>query len=398
MEPLAHGHAPTMADTSLNQTAAPETNPAAKPAVSTGTKPAEIVTPLTELDLDSLLDEELDADLPRPKSKEDKKATPAKKKEETDTDAETETDEVEETEEEEESETPDGTETETEGVDDTETEDPEIGDDDEVDPEKPPKGFENVPKGIWKRQNKLIQKQRELKSQIAKGPFQITPTPESPLADVESVEVLDNRIATAKQVRKWCQENPEGGTLKGSNGREVELTPDQVQNRLALAEAVIEAAPDMKVMLSQREQEKPWEIAESITPGLFEDGTPEYQFMKDLVSKVPHIKHHPAWEVIVAAAAKGMRQTVEERTGKAKYVRYELDKDGKLIAPKKKAQGNGKTDKASPAKPKPPSTPEASRPAITRTPQKSGNRPAQRPSSDGDSDVAAMLADELGDF
>lgn len=386
-----------MADIPQNQTAATDTTPAATPAgqdkKSTVTPPAkEIVTPLTELDLDAMLDEELDADLPKPKSKPDEKANPKKPDEkpegdDLDPDADPDPD-------------PEGDNPENPDPDNND-EPADIGDDDEVDPEKPPKGFENVPKGIWKRQNKLIKAQRELKAQLAQGPVQIAPTPANPLADVESVEALDQRLTTAKAVRDWCRDNPDGGTVKGAGGREVELTADDVRARMAMAESVIEAAPDVKVMLTQRAQEKPWELAEAIAPGLLTNkASEEYRFMTDLLKAVPELKRHPAWEVVAAAAAKGMRQTVEERTGRAKYVRYELDKDGKMIAPRK-AQGDGNKDKANPdkTKPKPTTTPAATRPALTRDPKKDTATPPVRQSpNEGDEQVAAMLADELGDF
>ena len=402
------GMTPHMADTNTqNQTAATATKAAATPAASSVTTSAKADIPLTELNIDSLLSEELgddedssldaelDSDLPGMQSKKDKKAPPAKKKEEKETE-ETQTEEETETEETETEETEEETETE-----ETETETADIGDDEEVDPEKPPKGFENVPKGIWKRQNKLIKAQRELKAQLAQGPVQIAPTPANPLADVESVEALDQRLTTAKAVRDWCRDNPDGGTVKGAGGREVELTPEDVRARMAMAESVIEAAPDVKVTLTQRAQEKPWELAEAIAPGLLTNkASEEHRFMTDIMKAVPELKRHPAWEVFVAAAAKGMRQTVEERTGKAKYVRYELDKDGKMIAPKK-APGEGKKDKAGPdkAKPKAPTPPTATRPALTRDPKKDAEaKKAANSPSQGDSEVAAMLADELGDF
>lgn len=393
---------PNMADLNTqNQTAATDTSPAASPAGSDKRSPVtqagkDAVTPLTELDLDSMLSAELDTDLPRPKSKKDKKATPdnetdeeTEEETETQTELETETEETETESEEEETETPG----------ETEDEPAEIGDDEEVDPEKPPKGFEKVPKGIWKRQNKLLQKQRELKAQIAQGPVQITPTPANPLADVETVEALDQRLASVKAVRDWCRENPDGGTVKGAGGREIELTPEDVKSRMAFAESVIEAAPDVKVMLTQRANEKPWEVAETIAPGLFEKTTEEYRFMTDILKAVPELKRHPAWEVLLAVAAKGMRQTVEERAKKAKYVRYELDKEGKMIPPKS-GIGAGKKDKANPdikPKPKSPTSPGNARPNITAKPTKP--TPKVRPDQgSGDSNLAAMLDAELGGF
>ncbi len=411
MASLAQGHADTMADTTQKQTAATGATSGQKPAV-VASKSSPVTTPgkgtsFSEQDLDSMLegelgttveepDSELDADLPVRKSKKDKQAPTPKEEEEDESEVEDETEQDSDESEDNDSESDDSEDdAETE---DTDTEEAEIGDDEEVDAEKPPKGFEKVPKGIWKRQNKLIQTQRDLKAQLAKGAIQVTPTDATPLADVDSLETLESRITTAKSVRAWFKSNPDGGTFTLSNGKTVELDQATADEHAEKADAILESAPDVKLRLMHREKSKPWEQAQKLVPTLFDKASPDHAFMVEVFSKAPGLADHPDWELIMAYAARGKKEFEEESSKKARYVRYELDKDGKMI-PLKSTGGNGKQEAGKPAqKPAPriaPVTPSAQKPAL----KAKGNQPDKRPAkTDNDSDLARALADELGDF
>lgn len=395
----------TMADKPQKQTAATESTPGQKPAGAgikppvtrdnTQTAPYDLETlladELAETDVVEKPDEELDPELTRSKPKGQGKQASSPEEEEDEPESEESDEDAEEEESESESE-----EAGEEEEGDTETE-AEIGDEDEVDPEKPPKGFENVPKGIWKRQNKLLQKQRELKAQLAKGAIQVTPTPQNPLADVEDLETFTSRVQTAKQLRDWFKANPEGGSFTLSSGKTVELDASSAAAQAAKAEAIIEAAPDVKVRILKREETKPWEAAQKLEPTLFDKENQDHRFLKDLLSKAPGLAEHPEWELIAAYALKGYRIVNEEGSKKARYVRYELDANGKLIAPKAKT-GDGKQAAAKPAPkaaPKAPHVPAAKKPALSARPQPAAQKPAYE---GGDADVAASLAAELGDF
>lgn len=400
-----------MADTSQKQTAATGATPGQKPA-GAASKPSPVTTTgqgtsFSEQNLESMLenelgmtteepDAELDADLPVRKSKKDKQAPTPKEENEDEPEDEEESDDTDESEDDDSESDDSEADAETE---DTESEEAEIGDDEEVDAEKPPKGFEKVPKGIWKRQNKLIQTQRELKAQLAKGAIQITPTEASPLADVDTLETLNSRLATAKSVRAWFKENPHGGSFTLSNGKTVELDETAAASHAAKAEAILESAPEVKLRLMQRESSKPWEQAQKLVPTLFDKASSDHAFMADVFSKAPGLADHPEWELIMAYAARGKREFEEESSKKARYVRYELDKDGKMIPPKSKG-GDGKQEAGKPApKPAPriaPATPGAQKPAL----KSQGKAPDKRPVSkaETDSDLARSLAEELGDF
>lgn len=211
----------------------------------------------------------------------------------------------------------------------------------EVDPEKPPKGMENVPKKVWQRFNKVTKENKELKAQVAQGGIRITPTKASPLADVEDLKSLDQRITGAKAIRDAVKANPgyltDGARIKRTDGSTIELTAEQVKARLAKAEAEIEAHPDVKARLSERSQTKPWEAAAKVAPDLFKKGSEDHNFLLAVLKEVPQLKQLPDWEVVVACAARGYRQFMEEQSGAASYVRHEM-KDGKMILPKQQQQ------------------------------------------------------------
>lgn len=225
------------------------------------------------------------------------------------------------------------------------------------------RGADNVPKGFVKRLVKQSKQIRDFKAEIASlkaaPPVTLTPTPLSPLADVESLDALEDRIAEARAFKAWAKDHPEGDHVT-RNGKQIEITAEQVQARLERAEAVLDAYADKKIALKEREVSRPWETAEKIAPGILKPGTPENQIYLGLLQTCPEIKERFLdHERILAYAIKGYQIASEEAAGKAKYIRQEFDGKGKPIVP---------AAKSSPAtvqpKPKAPASPQATRPAL----------------------------------
>lgn len=242
------------------------------------------------------------------------------------------------------------------------TEDEETPAEEETDDENDdaPEGLKGVPKGVVKRLKNQSARIRELTAQLAEQGIQITPTPASPLADVENLESLDARMAQARMVRDWCRANPEGGSVTLANGAVMEISPDQAQAKLARAEAELDAAPDAKARLITRAASKPWEQAEVICPNIWKKGSEENKFLLQALQKCPELKTKlDNWEMFIAAATRGITEATEEAQGKARYVRMALDPKGNLIAPKSVKPAPG----ATPAQ-KSPATPGTAKPAL----------------------------------
>jgi len=263
----------------------------------------------------------------------------------------------------------------TEETEETETEEAEETEE-EGDEAAPPKGLEKAPKWAQKRIQKQSETIRGLRAQLAEGAITVAPTPASPLADIDSLEKLESAVQTQKNIREWCRKHSQGGTVT-VDGKEIEISAEQVAEKLERAEAIIEAAPDWKQRLAFRQQQKPWETGERVAPGLLTKGTPENAFMTAILKACPEIKVKiPDFEGLLGHAARSYRMEMEQTPtkefphGRAKWVRMELDKNGNVVTPKKAAvKGKAgapapKAGAAAPAKPKPPTTPGAAKPAL----------------------------------
>lgn len=415
-----------MADNTQKQTAATGTPPGHKPADGGSKLPANSEGNRSlPLDLDAALDAELgdsteneidaelDGDLPKQfkKSKQapDKAKDQAKPKDEADDeeqDDDSDEDDSDDTSDEADADDDVEADADDEANADDDAEDTEADEDDpaldgDVEADKPPKGYEKVPKGIWKRHNKLRLDNRALRAQIAEGAVVIQPTAANPLSDVTDIAELDARVTKAREDRKWARSNPEGGTRK-VNGKDVEMTDEQTSQLLDDAEAIIDADAPTRTFLSERERMKPAEAAVQIMPDLFVKGSAENGLLQHVIRTVPElVQKLPDWEKLLAYAGKGLQITSEERSGKAKYVRFEVGPDGKLIAPKG-VKGSG-TAKAGGAKPKPaenrkppPSTPSQQRPPLRSKDNAKKPAPETR-MAESDADLGKQLAAELGE-
>lgn len=248
--------------------------------------------------------------------------------------------------------------------DEEETEDEDEPESDEEDEDDDtPKGMENWPKAAVKRIKNQSAKIRDLNDRLRSAEsVTIAPSMASPLADISTLEALDAKVNTSKAVRKWCQENADGGTVKLSNGQTVEKSAEEVAAILQRAEAEIEAAPDRRDFLHKRSQLKPWETAEKIAPGIFEKNKAANAFMVGVLKECPELTRLNDYEVLLAAAAKGYQIALEEQSGKAKWMRVEL-KDGKPVQPKA-PKDQAKAKAATAVKAKPPVTPNSTKPAL----------------------------------
>lgn len=410
-----------MADTNTQkQTAATDTAPGHAPAGAERTptvpKPGGLTTS-KELDLEAMLgdelgaetielaDPELDRDLPKGKAKQGKQA-PEKPKakakppepehedaDETDTlnsavdpesESEGEEDEAEDAGEDDQT---------TDELTDEELEAAMPEDSADIDPDQPPKGLENVPKPVWKRLKKQSEQLRTLKAEMAKGAVVLQPTAANPLADVNDIATLDEAVRQAREERDWARKHPDGGSRR-VNGKDVEVSAEAAGEMLATADAIIDADSPTRMRLAFRQEHRPWEVAQKLEPALFEKGSSENNLMLHVLSNVPEIAEKlPDWEKLMAYAARGMRQAFEEGAGKARYVRFEVGPDGKLLPLRAKSNGSGT------AKPKPkapPANPGSARPPLTRR-NDAPRKPLVTTTGDSDSGLSAMLADELGE-
>ena len=137
-------------------------------------------------------------------------------------------------------------------------------------------------------------------------PVTLSPTPENPLADVETAEQLEQRIDIARKVRKWALANLEGGTVTNAQGEEVYHEPAQVRQYLANADEMLtEHAPKRKEWIATRQQILP--EAQHAYPALFKTGSPEQTMLRETLKMYPALKNMPNIELVIGDAIAGQQ-------------------------------------------------------------------------------------------
>jgi len=227
---------------------------------------------------------------------------------------------------------------------------------DQVDEEKTD-GEEGKPKStekLLKRIDKLTAKRRtaeesleiarteteRLKGALAESSkVVLAPTPEDPLTDVESLDDLESRIATAKRIRTWAMTNRDGATVKGANGQEEYVDAAEMARHLASADAIVtEHGPARKEWIAQRESS----VAEAKAsyPGFFTAGSTEQKAYRDIIKAYPAIARYPNAELIIGDAIVGQQ---------ARQAKLQAQSKAQSNAP-----GAGVSKKAPSAAPEPP--------------------------------------------
>lgn len=140
----------------------------------------------------------------------------------------------------------------------------------------------------------------------------LAPTADNPLADVDSEQGITDRIGQMKAVRRWCQQNPEGGEVSDGKGGTITLTKEDVQERLAYAEEVMDAAPARVAFL--KEQSLYTAEARRVDPDLFKTSSPKRKMADVFIRQNPGILNLPNGWLIISDAIRGM----EVRTKQAK--------------------------------------------------------------------------------
>ncbi len=249
----------------------------------------------------------------------------------------------------------------------------------------------SLPKGAETKINRLEKKVRELAAQASEQ-FKLTPTPTSPLAHVSTEAELQAEKSYWETIRSECQRVIRTGTQDGfaeitlPNGKKHSFETDkEIQESLDWADRVCNAVPEWKERLNDRAKTQPWEAATKLAPDLFEKGSPSHAVALETLEKVPAFKTaFPDFEVRIAHMARSMQMEADQKPtkdyphGKARYVRLELDSEGRVISPKAKTEAVAKPN----TKPVTESVKETA-PSL--------NRPAVRQATTG-ADVKALQA------
>jgi myosin heavy subunit len=202
------------------------------------------------------------------------------------------------------------TESEQEQSEDSEETEETKSDDDELE--------RGLPKGVKKRIDKLSAKRREaeaeverLKSEVerlsqeANKPAQ-TPKSDNPYTNLNTLEEVSREAEQAKQIRRWCEMNPDGATVTGKNGEEVDYSAEEVRRiKIKALDALEEHLPARAKYLENYSQIE--QVANKEYPWWKDRSSGERQIAESFLKHFPEITRFPDYKMVLGDYIRGVK-------------------------------------------------------------------------------------------
>lgn len=196
-----------------------------------------------------------------------------------------------------------------------ETEDSEETEETKSDEEDIERG---LPKGVKKRIDKLSAKRREAEAEVdrlkqeverlsqeANKPAQI-PTPDNPYANLATIDEVNREIEQAKQIRRWCELNPDGATVKGKDGQETDYSAEEVRAiKLRAMDAIEEYLPKQIGYIQNYQQVE--QVANKEYPWWKDKSAKERQMAESFIKAFPEIKKFPDYKMVIGDYIRGVK-------------------------------------------------------------------------------------------
>ena len=186
-----------------------------------------------------------------------------------------------------------------------------------------------LPKGVKKRIDKLSAKRREAEAEVerlrsevdrlsqeANKPAQI-PTQDNPYAHLSTLEEVNREVDQAKQIRRWCEMNPDGAVVTGKDGNEVEYSAEEVRNiKIKALDAMEEHLPKRMQYLQNFNQMET--IATKEYPWWKDKASRDRQIAETFLKAFPEIQKFPDYKMVIGDYISGVK--ARESKGKTSGV------------------------------------------------------------------------------
>lgn len=204
----------------------------------------------------------------------------------------------------------------------------------------------DLPKGVKKKLSKLSAAKRELEEKLAALEAEVTtlkskpadpaepapaPLPSNPYLHLDSQAAVEAEISQARRVRRWCEENPDGTTVKTPDGKETEYTAEEIRRiKLNVLEALEEHLPRQLNYVQQRAQIDP--VAEQ-TYSWWKDRTSrEFQTAQNMLKAFPELRKFPDYKMVIGDYIRGAAER------EASYAKQKAAATAKPVVKKAPAQ------------------------------------------------------------
>lgn len=185
-----------------------------------------------------------------------------------------------------------------------------------------------LPKGVKKRIDKLTAKRREAEAEVerlrseverlsqeAQRPAQI-PRSDNPFANVTTMDGLQKEVEQAKQIRRWCELNPDGAVVTRENGEEVEYTAEEVRRiKIKAMDALDEHIPKQAQYINALNQYDA--IATKDYTWWKDRSSQERQMAESIIKSFPEILRAPDYKLVIGHLITGMKVYEGSKKGQA---------------------------------------------------------------------------------
>ena len=175
-----------------------------------------------------------------------------------------------------------------------------------------------LPKGVKKRIDKLTAKKREAESEVerlrseverlsqeAERPAQ-TPTKDNPFAHIKTIGDIQKEIEQAKQIRRWCEMNPDGAIVRNNQGDDVEYSAEEVRNiKIKSMDALEEHLPKRANYLQASEQFE--QLANKDYVWWKDRSSRERQMAESFITAFPEILRAPDHKLMLGHLITGIK-------------------------------------------------------------------------------------------
>jgi len=175
-----------------------------------------------------------------------------------------------------------------------------------------------LPKGVKKRIDKLSAKRREAEAEVDRLKSEVerlsqeavkparTPTADNPYANLSSIEEVSREVDQAKQIRRWCEMNPDGAVVTQANGEEVEYSSEDVRNiKIKAMDALEEHLPKRAQYLQNFNQIE--QIATKEYPWWKDKAARERQMAETFLKAFPEIQKFPDYKMVIGDYIRGVK-------------------------------------------------------------------------------------------
>jgi len=175
-----------------------------------------------------------------------------------------------------------------------------------------------LPKGVKKRIDKLSAKRREAEAEVERLKSEVerlsqeavkparTPTADNPYSNLSSIEEVSREADQAKQIRRWCEMNPDGAVVTQANGEEYEYSAEDVRNiKIKAMDALEEHLPKRAQYLQNFNQIE--QIATKEYPWWKDKAARERQMAETFLKAFPEIQKFPDYKMVIGDYIRGVK-------------------------------------------------------------------------------------------